>query len=546
MKNKTIALRNLAILALITSFFIACDKDFATIESDIVNTNNATNFDALSRQFDVLAYSKALPPVQTSALPINLLGVYNDPIYGKTTGNIVTQLRPAFLDPDFGANVELDSVVLSIPYFSTAVDIQSDGETIYELDSVFGDIDNSPMKLSIYESNYFLRDFDPNSSINDSQIYYSNQTTGTSPIGDTQLEGTLLYQDDVFKPRPRQIQLKNTAGELTGYSVPALRVSYKTATELAYWNEKIIQKSGQPELSTINNFNDYFRGIYFKTEDTTNGEGTMSLLNLASSNANITLYITSDNSFDATLDQVKSSVVFNFTGNRVNFLSNDFVYPVGDENLGDDKLFLKGGEGSIAVVKLFDGEDTDEDILFNSFEYFKNEFVEIDENGKFIKSKKLINEANLVFYVDQTSVANIDEELERVLLYDMKNNVPLIDYFFAESNTTSPLDSRTNHLGRLERDENGKGLRYKIRITEHINNILLNDSTNVDLGLVVSGNVNLESNIAPYDVLNSDDSIDKVPISSIITQRGTVLFGNNTMEDEKKLYLEIFYTEPNN
>ena len=545
MKNKTIALRNLAILALITSFFIACDKDFATIESDIVNTNNATNFDALSRQFDVLAYTKALPPVQTSALPINLLGVYNDPIYGKTTGNIVTQLRPAFLDPDFGSNVELDSVVLSIPYFSTPIDVLSDGETVYELDSVLGDI-TTTMKLSIYESNYFLRDFDPNSSINDSQIYYSNQTTGTSPIGDTQLEGTLLYQDDVFKPRPRQIQLKNTAGELTGYSVPALRVSYKTVTELAYWNEKIIQKSGQPELSTINNFNDYFRGIYFKTEDTTNGEGTMSLLNLASSNANITLYITSDNSFDATLDQVKSSVVFNFTGNRVNFLSNDFVYPVGDENLGDDKLFLKGGEGSIAVVKLFDGEDTDDDILFNSFEYFKNEFVEIDENGKFIKSKKLINEANLVFYVDQTSVANIEEELERVLLYDMKNNVPLIDYFFAESNTTSPLDSRTNHLGRLERDENGKGLRYKIRITEHINNILLNDSTNVDLGLVVSGNVNLESNIAPYDVLNSDDSIDKVPISSIITQRGTVLFGNNTMEDEKKLYLEIFYTEPNN
>ena len=544
MKNKTIALRNLAILALITSFFIACDKDFATIESDIVNTNNATNFDALSRQFDVLAYTKALPPVQTSALPINLLGVYNDPIYGKTTGNIVTQLRPAFLDPDFGSNVELDSVVLSIPYFSTPIDVLSDGETVYELDSVLGDI-TTTMKLSIYESNYFLRDFDPNSSINDSQIYYSNQTTGTSPIGDTQLEGTLLYQDDVFKPRPRQIQLKNTAGELTGYSVPALRVSYKTVTELAYWNEKIIQKSGQPELSTINNFNDYFRGIYFKTE-AIDGEGTMSLLNLASSNANITLYITSDNSFDATLDQVKSSVVFNFTGNRVNFLSNDFVYPVGDENLGDDKLFLKGGEGSIAVVKLFDGEDTDDDILFNSFEYFKNEFVEIDENGKFIKSKKLINEANLVFYVDQTSVANIEEELERVLLYDMKNNVPLIDYFFAESNTTSPLDSRTNHLGRLERDENGKGLRYKIRITEHINNILLNDSTNVDLGLVVSGNVNLESNIAPYDVLNSDDSIDKVPISSIITQRGTVLFGNNTMEDEKKLYLEIFYTEPNN
>ena len=133
---------------------------------------------------------KALPPVQTSALPINLLGVYNDPIYGQTVGNIVTQLRSNILDPDFGSNVVLDSVVLNIPYFSTPIEIDDEGETIYELDSVFGD---SEMKLSIYESNYFLRDFDPNSDINDSQLYYSNQTTGTSPISDAQLEGTLLF-----------------------------------------------------------------------------------------------------------------------------------------------------------------------------------------------------------------------------------------------------------------------------------------------------------------------------------------------------------------
>ncbi|WP_456439040.1 DUF4270 domain-containing protein [Psychroserpens sp.] len=545
MKNKTIAIRNIAILAVITSFFIACDKDFATIESDIINTNNATNFDALSRQFDVIAYTKALPPVQTSALPINLLGVYNDPIYGLTTGNIVTQLRSSILDPDFGANVFLDSVVLSIPYFSTPIENTDEGETIYELDSVYGSLD-SPMKLSIYESNYFLRDFDPTSSINDSQIYYSNQTTGTSPIVDTQLEGTLLYSKDDFKPRARQIQLKDADGVLTGRSFPALRVSFTESTELDYWNEKIILKSGQPELSNINNFNDYFRGIYFKVEPIINGEGTMSLLNLASSNANITLYYTKDDAFSTDSDRIQSTYVLNFTGNRVNFLSNNVVFPDGDENLGDPRLYIKGGKGSMAAVKLFEGENTDENILMNSFESFKNEFVEIDENGKFIKSKKLVNEANLVFYVDQTSVASLDEEPERILLYDINNNTPLIDYFFDAANTTSPLNSLTGHSGRLERDENGKGFRYKIRITEHINNLLIKDSTNVELGLFVSGNVNLESNIAQYDVLNLDDSNDKVPVSSIITQRGTVLFGNNTTELNKKLYLEIFFTEPNN
>ncbi len=540
MKNKTIALRNLAFLALITSFFIACDKDFATIESDIVNNNNATNFDGLSRKLDVIAYTKALPPVQTNDLPINLLGVYNDPVYGQTTASVVSQLRSSLIDPDFGDNVLLDSVVLSIPYFSTAIENTEEGETIYELDSVIGD---SPMKLSIYESNYFLRDFDPSSSINDQQIYYSDQSTGTSPINDSQLEGTLIYTKNAFIPDSRQIILTNTDGDVTGRSAPALRIPFTTSDEIEYWQEKIINKEGEPELSNVNNFNDYFRGIYFKAE-ATSGTGSLSLLNFASSNANITLYYTRDNSL-STGDPIQSTFILNFTGNRANFLSNDFVFPTSDEIQGDEKLYLKGGEGASAVIKLFEGENIDDDILINSSESFKNEFVEMDEDGKFIKSKKLVNEANLVFYVDQSSLGNIDEP-ERVYIYDMKNNSPFIDDFFDTASTGSPLNSRTGHLGRLERDENGDGLRYKIRITEHINNMLIRDSTNVDLGLVVSGNINLENNSQDFDILNSDESNDKIPVSSIITQRGTVLFGNNTMDEEKKLYLEIFYTEPNN
>lgn len=551
MKNKKIALRNFAILTVITSFFIACDKDFASIESDIVNTDSATNFDAVSRSFDVIAYTKALPPVQTSALPINLLGVYNDALFGQTTANLVTQLRLSRTDPDFGNNVMLDSVVLSIPYFSTPVSSTNEGETIYELDSVFGD---APMKLSIFESNYFLRDFDPNSSINDRQIYYSNQSTGTSPISDALLEGTLIYNDDAFIPKSKEIQLKNADGDIIGRTAPALRVSFTPetfggTTALAYWNNKIIEKSGEPELSNINNFNDYFRGLYFKTE-ATNGVGSMSLFNLASTNANITLFYTSDGvptSTNPDPDPVQSSFTINFTGNRVNFLSNDFIFPSGDEIQGDEQLYLKGGEGSMAVVKLFDGDDLDDNILFNSFEYFKNEFVEMDDNGKFIRSKKLVNEAHLVFYVDQSSLTDVVEP-ERIYLYDMKNNRPLVDYFFDLANTLSPVNSRTGHLGRLEREDtnDGNGVKYKIRITEHINNLLLRDSTNVDLGLVVSGNVDLESNFQNFEVLNPDDDNDKIPVSSIVTQRGTVLFGNNTSDEEKKLYLEIFFTEPNN
>jgi hypothetical protein len=118
------------------------------------------------------------------------------------------------------------------------------------------------------------------------------------------------------------------------------------------------------------------------------------------------------------------------------------------------------------------------------------------------------------------------------------------------ANTTNPENSKTNHLGVLQHEGNtssGDGVKYKIKITEHINNLLLRDSTNVKLGLAVSGNINLENSTPQYDVLTTDDDIvKKVPVSSILTPKGTVLYGNNTTNQQKKLYLEIYYTEPNN
>lgn len=249
MKYSKIALKNFAIMAILISLFIACDKDFATIDSDIVNNENATNFDTDSRVYDLISYTKALPPVQTNNLPLNLLGVYNDPLYGRTTSSFVTQLSTTFIEPDFGENAVLDSVVLTIPYFSTATELNDEGETLYELDSVFG---QSPFNLTLYESNYFLRDFQPTEDINDPQVYYSNKSTGTSSISDGLLEGTLIRDLSPFTHDNRQIILKDNDGEISERQVPALRVAFLPGDAdgaLDYWEEKIFEKSGQPEIS---------------------------------------------------------------------------------------------------------------------------------------------------------------------------------------------------------------------------------------------------------------------------------------------------------
>jgi len=141
------------------------------------------------------------------------------------------------------------------------------------------------------------------------------------------------------------------------------------------------------------------------------------------------------------------------------------------------------------------------------------------------------------------------KEPDRIYLYNIENGTPLIDYYGDVDNTIAPINSKITHLGKLERvDDNpdGQGIKYRIKITEHINNILLRDSTNVKLGLVVSSNVNLEGTNSQPSVLTSDDLVNKVPISSILTPRGTVLYGNNTTNTDKKVSLEIFYTEPKN
>ncbi|TXD82511.1 DUF4270 domain-containing protein [Subsaximicrobium wynnwilliamsii] len=537
MKTTSIASKYLFVIGLVSTCFIACERDFADLESDIINNDNASHFGTDSNKYDVIAFTKAVNPVQTNNLPINILGVYNDPNYGTTTASFVTQMRPSTFNPTFGENVEVTSVVLTIPYFSTPTEINAEGETIYRLDSLYG---SGAVNLKIFENNYFLRDFKPNSTTNESQNYYSNRDTGLDMINSGQLENQLLYEIENFVPDPSQITIEED-GEDASKLAPSLRIVLPEA----FWVDKIIAKQGEPELENASNFNNYFRGLYFKVEQIGN-TGSMVLLNLASTNANITINYTRP-AQDADADPLEFEYAINFGPNRANFLSNDFSIPNGNATTGDENLYLKGGAGSVAEINLFNGEDLDDTAGENSFEAFKKDFVETDANGKFISQTKLVNEANLIFHVNQNLVNG--QEPFRLYLYDMKNNRPLVDYFFDQANSTIPRFSRPGHLGVLERvgnEPNGEGIKYRMRITEHINNLLLRDSTNVKLGIAVSTNVNLESNAMQSDVLTTDDSDLKAPISSVLSPNGTVLYGNNTTNEAKKLYLEIFYTEPNN
>src|SRR5699024_5554344 len=124
------------------------------------------------------------------------LGVYEDPTFGRSSASIVTQLSLPGTNPKFGDNPELDSVVLVIPYFSETKDQKGDSKT-YELDSVFGD---QSIKLSVFRSHYFIRNYDPNDSFG-SQAYYTNDQEKF----EENLIGPSLFTSTSFKPSEKEV-----------------------------------------------------------------------------------------------------------------------------------------------------------------------------------------------------------------------------------------------------------------------------------------------------------------------------------------------------
>ena len=536
MKNKTSALKNLFILVILTTAFIACDKDFISLDSDISGENN---FGVSDNKYEVIAYNKKLGPIQTNGLPANLLGVYKDFIYGNSTASLVTQLSPvaASIDPKFPEGIRLDSVVATIPYFSTSTGIEGE-VTTYKLDSIFGE---GAINLKFYENTHFLRNFDPGSGFDKPQKYYSDRSISTSSqIPLASLKGVVLKAIDNFKPSNKEIKIK------TGDEVTRLAPSLRFKMDTTFWKNKIILKGGGTELSNQNNFQNYFRGIYMEAEAIDN-DGSMMLLNFASPNADITIHYSSPPLKETDSIRVNGSYKLSFANNKINFLDNNFTLPIPDGNptTGDEKIYLKGGQGSMGVINLFGGTDIDtNEGALNPFEAFKNDFVETDAAGKFVRQKRLINEASLVFYVDQELTQG--QEPDRIYLYNAKSKMPLIDYIIDAQNKNNII----NHLGKLQRvsdDKNSQGVKYKIKITEHIKNLLLKDSSNVSLGLAVSTNVDIEGSSLQNAILSPDGtSVKTLPVSAILSPKGTVLYGNKVNDENKKLYLEIFYTEPNN
>jgi hypothetical protein len=559
----------------IAALFVAsCDKDFNEIGSDIVGDDH---FEIKDSIIEVTAYDQKFGPVQTNKtttstinVPVNSLGYYNNPLFGKTTANFVTQVELATLNPTFNPNPVIKNVELTVPYFikSDETETDEDGNHTYVLDSIKG---ASKIKLSVFESTYFLRDLDPATNLTEQQKYYSNQTGMFDSNHNPLLlnDSIATSQNEQFFFDPAEVLIYKTVDgvqEIDERMTPRMRLSLNKD----FFKTKIFDAQANGKLVNDNVFKDWFRGLYFKVEPAAGSpnQGTFGTLNFKQGKITIT-YMCDTSTTDDT--RIEKTFVINLAGNTVNLLENEdnpsyATAVTTNDSGGDSRLYLKGGEGSMAVIDLFgpqdlygwDDHDNNPDTADLYVDHANNVPDQLDE----IKHKKwLVNEANLVFYIDEDAMLNGDVPKPlRIYLYDLNNHRPLIDYYTdVTTNSSNPKKAKYIHGGIIEEEKfspdpahpevTDTRLRYKIRITNHIRNLISKDSTSVRLGLVVTETIGNVSNA----MLKTPTTLtDRVPAAAITSPLGIILYGNNVENDpttpederEKRLKLEIVYTKP--
>lgn len=592
--------KKIAVLFLIFSMvFISCDQDFNTIGSDLVGDEH---FDFDTYDVALKAYSVRTGEVQTNNLPINPLGFYDNPYFGETNANFVTDLALNSVQPNFGTAVQVDDVTLYIPFYSTVKTTNEDGSREFTLDSIYSKTEagkTSKMRINVYENGYYLSPFEgPNQDA--TAKYYSDMNavidaqkrgadgSGNSISGGTRLNNSsnLAENDEFFFNKSEIVIYKTKLNTVSGNiefvdendAFTTDPSKYVVKERLApgiylhlnkdFFKKKIIE-SASDNLFNNNNFRQYFKGLYFKMEQIAGEEGAMAMLNFNIAKLNIDYHSIDTGSTIPTVKTFLIGMGLNSGGNTVSL--QDFAYS-GDYDAGltasnlvtgqDANLFIKGGKGSVVYMDVFGDADVLK-IVDGQLVSGSNEVP--DELDQLRLKGWLINDAYLEFYIDKTKMAGNSkfQEAERLYLFDATNQKPLADYFLDSSTSSNSKQNKLIHGGTIVRDDTGskKGVKYKIRITQHINNLInssnVNINKNVKLGLCVTENIGLTGNYfykSPI-TFSSGPDINFFPVTSIFAQQGTVLHGTGSTASytdpstgeviSQKLKLTIHYTKPN-
>ena len=410
------------------------------------------------------------------------------------------------------------------------------GATIYELDSLMGNSE-AKFKLKVSELDYFLRPFDPENNFETYQKYYSSNS-----IPDN-FSGTVLFDEEIeinskelvfYKEDDPETEEDDESEIVKERLTPRIRVSL----DKDFFQSKILDNEGSDDLANAENFKLFFKGIIIDAYDFS--DPLLMILNFSEAEIRIVYDYqkydkndTDDDTSDDVIESTEDEYKLNLNGIKLNSFKYD-LYPaeiitaISDTINNAGLVYLKGGEGIMAEIELFK-DDNGNDLL-----------------EEIRKKEWLVNEASLSIYINKDMLSSSGGIIEpsRLYLYDIDNKAPLIDYFVDNSAGPKEYQNKIVHGGSIELDEDKNGLMYKIRISEHIKNVIRKDSTNTKLGLVVSSDISNTINVE----VETKDLMTFIPNSTAINPLGTVLIGPSPSAEyyEKRMKLDLYYTKLNN
>ncbi len=292
---------------LFISFFLSCKKDPQTIGVDLIENNplEVVFCDTVT----VVAYPELEDSIRTDETSTGLLGSLYDPVFGKTSAAIFTQISLSTTNPDFGTNPQCDSLVFSLQYAG-----------------YYGDT-TTIQTIRIYEIT---------ESMDIDTTYYSFQSVAYDPVE------LASYS---FAPHPSDSILIDTVK----YE-PQLR--FTMGPEMG----NIILSAPATALDSNSSFREYFKGLAIIPDDValSPGQGALLYFNFYAAISRIILYYHNDEE-----DSLAYRIALNSTANARFAHFDHFGYDqasdpfrqqviLGDSILGKDLVYLQ----SMAGVKV--------------------------------------------------------------------------------------------------------------------------------------------------------------------------------------------------
>ncbi len=303
--------------------FSACKKK-GNLVPQFDNPPIGLNFtDTVSVKLQTLTEDSVL----SSIAAYNLLGKYNDPVFGVAQAGFFTQFRLTGNSVDFGTNVVLDSVVLALDY-----------------QSVYGS-ETDPINIKVYE---LAEDMYPDS------VYYSNHYLNV-------LSEIAAY---TFVPA-----INDSVTVDTVKTTPHLRIPLN-----ASFGQKLLNAGGTTDLENNDNFLQFMKGLYVAVDSTqtfASSSGAIISFDLLSAVSGLTLYYTNTDS----AKQYQYTFVVNTECAKYNVFKHDYTGTEVEQAFNQPQIFdtaynyLQGGSGLQVKVNFpFIDQLKSKNILINKVE----------------------------------------------------------------------------------------------------------------------------------------------------------------------------------